>query len=80
MAVKIIDSWWFNTIGIVKTYNGFETKWYIGNGIGLDQSEDEKQIATFGQPFYPQLMREDASFFRAWEEPNLNRSVEPKEN
>lgn len=50
---KIFDSVWYGTIGIVKIYNGFETKWYIGQGKGDDQVEDENLIADYGYPFIP---------------------------
>ena len=32
--MKIVDSIWFDKIGIVKVDNGYETKWYIGIGKG----------------------------------------------
>ena len=55
--MKIIDSYWFGLIGIVKIHNGFETKWYIGTGLGLNEAEDAEHIATLGQPFHPDSMK-----------------------
>jgi len=49
----IFESVWYGTIGIVKVYNGFETKWYIGQGKGDSQDEDENLIADYGYPFIP---------------------------
>ena len=57
--MTIVDTHWFGTIGIVKIHNGFETKWYIGQGFGIDERIDAEHIAKHGQPFYPQAM----SFF-----------------
>jgi len=55
--MKIIDSFWFGLVGIVKIHNGFETKWYIGQGIGTDQKADELHIAQYGKPFRPKEMQ-----------------------
>ena len=52
MEYNVIDSVWYNTIGIVwvKTeYDG--VKAYIGIGSGLDQKADEQHIAAWGQTF-----------------------------
>jgi len=54
--MTIVDAYWFGTIGIVKIHNGFETKWYIGEGRGIDEENDRQQIAKYGIPFYPQSM------------------------
>jgi hypothetical protein len=58
---KIIDSVWFNRIGIVKVDTEFEIKWYIGEGKGLNQQEDEDTIANRGTPFYPKPLE---NFFK----------------
>jgi hypothetical protein len=55
--MTIIESYWFGTIGIVKGHNGFETKWYIGQGLGFDQRSDEQHIAAHGMPFRPESMK-----------------------
>jgi len=48
---QIVESIWFDKIGIVKIANEYQTKWYIGIGKGLDQKADEKYIAQWGSPF-----------------------------
>jgi hypothetical protein len=55
--MKHIDSYWFGLIGIVKIHNGFETKWYIGTGLGKDEAADADHIAKTGQPFHPDSMK-----------------------
>lgn len=55
--MKIIDSYWFGLIGIVRIHNGFETKWYIGSGVGRDEQADAEHIATYGVPFHPELLK-----------------------
>jgi len=49
--VKVIGSIWFGKIGIVLIDNGFERKSYIGNGYGLNQSDDEQYISKMGNKF-----------------------------
>ena len=49
---KIVDSIWFDKIGIVKIWNGFENKRYIGVGAWVDINIDEKLIANYWMPFY----------------------------
>ena len=49
---KIVDSIWFDKIGIVKVWNGYTTKWYIWYGAGQNQEEDEQHIAQYGKPFF----------------------------
>jgi len=58
---KIVNSTWYNLmtgepIGIVEllTEEG-KTKFYIGVGLGTDQEKDEKLIAEWGTPFYPEV-------------------------
>lgn len=50
--MKIVDSIWFNTIGIVviETAEG-KHKAYIGLGDGFDESADQQLIARIGMPF-----------------------------
>jgi hypothetical protein len=59
--LKVMDSVWFDKIGIVKTYNGFETKWYIGVGAGMNQTADEQVIAQYGMPIHPEMLQ---NFFK----------------
>jgi hypothetical protein len=57
---RVVDSFWFQYIGIVKVLDELtgEYKYYIGQGKGDDQHADEQFIATNGTPVYPQsLMR-----------------------
>lgn len=53
--IKVLDSWWYGTIGIVKVYTGFEVKYYIGTGYGQDEKEDIDKILRFGSRFYPEV-------------------------
>jgi len=60
--MKIKGSVWFSPlngkiIGIVLVDNGYEEKAYIGNGIGLDQEQDEKMIAKTGAKFPLELAK-----------------------
>lgn len=62
MPYNVIDSVWFDKIGIVKVqtkYNGI--KYYIGKGRGLDESEDEQFIAKLGMPVSKIVLK---SFFK----------------
>jgi hypothetical protein len=55
----VVKSIWFNRIGIVKVqsqYFGF--KYYIGEGKGLDQEEDEQKIARNGIPIYKESIEQ----------------------
>lgn len=48
---EVVKSIWFNHIGIVKVKtNYFGYKYYIGQGVGLDEAEDEQKIARNGMP------------------------------
>lgn len=48
---EVVKSIWFNHIGIVKVKtNYFGYKYYIGQGAGLDEEEDEQKIARNGMP------------------------------
>lgn len=54
--MKILGSTWFTQmggtiIGIVLIDDGFETKAYIGAGVGRDKAEDERYIAETGASF-----------------------------
>jgi hypothetical protein len=54
---NVIDSVWFNTIGIVRVRPDFgQDKFYIGQGLGLDQKADEQHIARCGMPYRPDLL------------------------
>ncbi len=53
--IKVLDSWWYGTIGIVKVYTGFEVKYYIGTGYGQDEKEDIDKILKYGSRFYPEV-------------------------
>lgn len=53
--IKVLDAWWYGTIGIVKVFNGFEVKYYIGTGNGQDEKEDIEKIVKFGSRFYPEV-------------------------
>lgn len=56
---QIIDSIWFGDIGIVRIRPEVgEDKFYIGQGGGLSQSEDEQTIAAWGMPYYPEVINE----------------------
>lgn len=59
---KILDSVWFDNIGIVKTFNGYETKWYIGMGQGHNKELDEKRIALGGMSVVPKQL---VKFFKS---------------
>ena len=54
----VVDSFWFNYIGIVKvkSANG-EFKYYIGQGEGNHQQEDEQTIARTGTPVHPLTLK-----------------------
>ena len=53
--IKVLDAWWYGTIGIVKVFNGFEVKYYIGTGYGQDEKEDIDKILKYGSRFYPEV-------------------------
>ena len=52
--MKVIESIWFNSIGIVKVQdeNGNIT-FRIGTGYGFDQKMDEDKIMKWGNSFNP---------------------------
>jgi len=53
----VVDSFWFGYIGIVKVkYGNGEYKFYIGQGTGNHQQEDEQLIARTGAPVSPQAL------------------------
>ena len=61
MAEKynVENSIWFNRIGIVKVKTDyFGYKFYIGQGAGLDQEEDEQKIAKNGMPVNKTIINE----------------------
>jgi hypothetical protein len=46
---NVVESHWFNTIGIVKVVNSVgQHNLYIGQGEGKDQHKDEQKIAATG--------------------------------
>ena len=52
----ILESVWYGKIGIVKVQTEYQgVKYYIGNGNGFSQDEDEKLIAEWGSTFYPEI-------------------------
>ena len=53
--IKVLDAWWYGTIGIVKVDTGFEVKYYIGTGYGKDEKEDIEKIVKYGSRFYPEV-------------------------
>ena len=53
--IKVLGAWWYGIIGIVKVFNGFEIKYYIGIGYGQDEKEDIEKILKFGSRFYPEI-------------------------
>ncbi len=56
---KVVDSIWFNQIGIVKVETEhYGNKYYIGEGVGLDRQEDEQKIARNGMPVYKLIINE----------------------
>lgn len=58
MEHKVLDSVWFDKIGIVKIETRHSgVKWYIGVGMGKSQYADEQMIAAWGNPFYPQALK-----------------------
>lgn len=59
---NVIDSFWFEKIGIVKVETKFSgIKFYIGKGDGKNQQEDEQRIARLGMPVPVHVM---LSFFK----------------
>lgn len=57
--MKILNSIWFNTIGIVCIKNEIGTiKYYIGQGKGINQKEDEVHIAEYGMPINKNILIE----------------------
>lgn len=55
---QIMDSYWFNTIGLVKVRTSIgEVKYYIGQGKGFNQQEDEQLIAETGMPVAPNHLK-----------------------
>lgn len=56
---QVVNSIWFNHIGIVKVKtNYFGYKFYIGVGAGLDQEQDEQKIAKNGMPVSKSMINE----------------------
>ena len=46
---NVVESYWFNAIGIVKVVNSVgQHNLYIGQGEGKDQHKDEQKIAALG--------------------------------
>lgn len=59
MEARIIDSVWFNLVGIVKVQDPItnEIKFYIGQGNGANQEKDEEFIANWGSPFQMEMFK-----------------------
>ena len=57
--IKVLGAWWYGTIGIVKVFNGFEIKYYIGTGYGQDEKEDIEKIVKYGSRFYPEIFERE---------------------
>lgn len=53
--IKVLGVWWYGTIGIVKVFNGFEVKYYIGTGYGQNEKVDINKILKYGSRFYPEV-------------------------
>ena len=54
---NVIDSVWFDNIGIVRVRPEFgDEKFYIGCGNGQNKEADEQCIAEWGIPYYPQAL------------------------
>ena len=70
---KILDSVWFDKIGIVKIDNGYETKWYIGIGKGNNKEIDEKIIMHAGMPVHPKALQ---LFFKSVKEQKKEDELE----
>ena len=47
----IVDTKWFGRIGVVKTFNGIDTKFFIGKGVGINIDVDESIIVETGVEF-----------------------------
>jgi len=59
MTYNIVDTLWFNDIGLVKVYDEYVGyKYYIGKAKGLDEHEDAQSIAAWGTPVYPSVIQE----------------------
>lgn len=59
MAYDVQDSIWFGKIGIVRVaQESGPDKFYIREGLGENQEDDEQYIATYGHPVYPEFMIE----------------------
>jgi hypothetical protein len=71
--MKILDSVWFDKIGIVKVDTGYETKWYIGIGKGNNKEIDEKIIMHAGMPIYPKMLKD---FFKSVKEVQKEEELE----
>jgi hypothetical protein len=71
--MKIIDSVWFDKIGIVKVDTGYETKWYIGIGKGNNKEIDEKTIVYAGTQIVPRVLQ---GFFKSVKEQQKEDELE----
>ena len=54
---KVVDTLWFNNIGIVKVETVGGYKYYIGNCVGYGEDFDAQYIADFGYPVYPEQIK-----------------------
>ena len=56
---KVIDSIWFDKTGIVKVETQwYGNKYYIGEGLGIDQEEDEQKVARNGMPVNKSIIKQ----------------------
>ncbi len=52
--MKVIESIWFNNIGIVKALDeSGSVVFFIGAGYGFSQQADEQKILNWGSRFHP---------------------------
>jgi hypothetical protein len=66
IGFDVTKSIWFNKIGIVQIQTQFNgVKYYIGEGKGIDQHQDEQHIAKLGAPVSQKMIVE---FFKKEEE------------
>ena len=69
--IKVLGTWWYGTIGIVKVFNGYEVKYYIGTGYGQDEKEDIDKILKHGSRFYPEVFEVEEWEYLVYKMKNL---------
>ena len=57
---KVLDAIWFNLLGIIKTKDTTtnEIKFYIGEGLGINEGDDIKHIIDYGIKHTPESFKE----------------------